>query len=109
MLFERLEWRERSLRAEGRCHKATLALVAQLTPAAKVFRLCVTATPIRRRVFERRLLLFCRLPGEQYVCCGRLGYVSHVPDRQPLKFVWRLLDLPALQESEAFRELLAAA
>ena len=49
------------------------------------------------------VLLFCRLPGEPYVCCGRLSYVSHVPRRQPLKFVWRLLDEPRLRGKEAWQ------
>ena len=48
------------------------------------------------------VLLFCRLKGEPYVCCGRLGYVSHVPRRQPLKFVWRLRDMPQLHGKADF-------
>ena len=55
------------------------------------------------------ILLFCRLPGEPYVCCGRLGYLSHVPRRQPVKFLWRLLDAPKLRGQPAFEELMAAA
>jgi hypothetical protein len=55
------------------------------------------------------VLLFCRLPGEPYVCCGRLGYVTHKPGRQPLKFVWRLLDVGALREREPFRRLMSEA
>jgi len=55
------------------------------------------------------ILLFCRLDGEPYVCCGRLEYLSHVPTRQPLKFEWRLADASALQGSEEFRELISAA
>lgn len=55
------------------------------------------------------LLLFCRLPGEPYVCCGRLAYVAHEPSSSPLRFVWTLLDAEKLLESsEPFRQLLAA-
>ena len=54
------------------------------------------------------LLLFCRLPGEPYVCCGRLEYVSHDPASSPLKFVWALIDADELLErSEAFGEIVA--
>jgi hypothetical protein len=54
------------------------------------------------------LLLFCRLPAEPYVCCGRLAYVSHEPSSSPLRFVWSLLDADQLLESsEPFRLLLA--
>ena len=55
------------------------------------------------------VLLFCRLPGEPYVCCGRVGYISHVPRRQPVKFVWRLLDAQELRGQPAFEELMKAA
>ena len=52
------------------------------------------------------VLLFCRLPGEPYVCCGRLGYVSHNPGRRPIKFVWALRDVDRLRGSEHFQALL---
>ena len=52
------------------------------------------------------VLLFCRLPGEPYVCCGRLGYVSHNPGRRPIKFVWALRDFERLRGSEHFQALL---
>ena len=55
------------------------------------------------------VVLFCRLEGEPYVCCGRLGYKSHVPRHQPLKFVWRLLDYQQLRGQEDFDELMAEA
>ena len=55
------------------------------------------------------MLLFCRLPGEPYVCCGRLQYVSHVPRRQPVKFLWQLLDVASLRGAPAFEELMSAA
>ena len=56
-----------------------------------------------------QVLLFCRLPGEPYVCCGRLAYVSHVPRRQPLKFVWRLEDAEGLRGQKAWEELMGGA
>ena len=52
------------------------------------------------------VLLFCRLPGEPYVCCGRLSYESHDGHQQPVKFVWRLDDIEALRKSESFQEIL---
>jgi hypothetical protein len=55
------------------------------------------------------LLLFCRLPGEPYVFCGRLALAAHDLSSAPLAFTWRLLDAPALlRGSEHFRALLAA-
>ena len=73
-------------------------------------------SPVVRRLLEGRddsgaktaahVLLFCRLPGEPYICCGRLGYVSHQPGRRPIKFVWALRDVDRLRESEHFRALL---
>ena len=55
------------------------------------------------------VLLFCRLPGEPYVCCGRLRYLSHVPGRQPVKFLWQLVDVARLRGAPAFEELMSAA
>ena len=55
------------------------------------------------------VLLFCRLPGEPYVCCGRLQYVSHVPRRSPIKFHWRLLDIHELRGQTAFDALMEEA
>ena len=57
------------------------------------------------------VLLFCRGLNdrggyEPYVCCGRLGYVSHVPGIQPLKFVWRLLDADGLKGMPDFDDLM---
>ena len=55
------------------------------------------------------VLLFARLlPGDAYVCCGRLSYVSHAAHRQPLKFAWRLDDAPKLKEQPDFAALLKA-
>lgn len=54
------------------------------------------------------LLLFCRLPAEPYVCCGRLAYALHEPSSSPVRFIWTLLDADELLESsEPFRQLLA--
>lgn len=54
------------------------------------------------------ILLLCRLPGEPYVCCGRLKYVSHVPRRQPLKFTWQLADEPMMRERPDFKAIMEA-
>lgn len=43
--------------------------------------------------------LFCRLPGEDYVNCGRLRYSQHWPGKYPLRFRWDLCD---------YREIVAA-
>ena len=75
------------------------------------------ATPVVQRLIgssrggKDKIVLFCRLPGEPYVCCGHLEYVSHVPGRQPLKFVWRLVDhgKGKLEKGEAFAELMREA
>ncbi len=80
------------------------------------------ATPIVRRMLACRgerdaggkkagdeAVLFCRLPGDPYVCCGRLRYRSHVPKQQPLKFMWELLDIEKLRASEHFTDLLRVA
>ena len=53
------------------------------------------------------VLLFCRLVGEPYVCCGRLRYVSHDARRLPVKFVWNLADIQQLRKSEAFQSILS--
>jgi hypothetical protein len=59
------------------------------------------------------VLLFCRqtlrVGNGPYVCCGRLGYVSHDPRRRPLKFVWELRDAAQLRSADAFQELLREA
>ena len=36
--------------------------------------------------------LFCRLPGEDYVNCGRLRYRQHWTGKYPLRFRWELCD-----------------
>ena len=72
-------------------------------------------TPIVQRLIAGRdaVLLFCRVEKEgrkePYVCCGKLGYVSHVPRRQPLKFVWRLEDAEGLKGQEAWEEVIGEA
>jgi hypothetical protein len=53
------------------------------------------------------VILFMRLPGEPYVCCGRCAYVSHNFSKHPLKFEWELLDYKRLQESVPFKELVS--
>lgn len=42
------------------------------------------------------VLLFCRLPNEPYVFCGRVGYSKHWAAERPIRFVWRLLDAERL-------------
>jgi hypothetical protein len=53
------------------------------------------------------VLLFCRLIGEPYICCGRLSYVSHDARRLPVKFIWDLVDHERLKPSEDFRQIIA--
>jgi hypothetical protein len=53
------------------------------------------------------VILFMRLPGEPYVCCGRCAYVSHNFEKHPLKFVWELVDHKQLEESGSFKELVS--
>ena len=55
------------------------------------------------------ILLFCRTFDEKkrampYVCMGRVGYHSHIPNSRPLKFVWNLLDFDRLMKVSAFIE-----
>jgi hypothetical protein len=50
------------------------------------------------------VLLMCRLPGEPYVFCGRLRVVSVSPSAKPIKFLWALVDIDALQERNSGRE-----
>ncbi|KAG5181361.1 hypothetical protein JKP88DRAFT_321862 [Tribonema minus] len=55
------------------------------------------------------LLLFCRLPGEPYVFCGRLALAHSDLRASPLAFTWRLLDAPTLRASSPhFAALLSA-
>jgi hypothetical protein len=51
------------------------------------------------------VLLFCRLPGERYIYCGKLGYCRHSATSRPMKFVWRLLDFAALKTRRPFQEM----
>lgn len=55
------------------------------------------------------VLLFCRLPNEPYVFCGRLGYSKHWSDERPVRFVWRLLDAVRLAGRPDFRAIVEAA
>lgn len=65
-----------------------------------------SASSSSKAAVKEAVLLFCRLPGEPYVCCGRLSYVKHVAGRQPLKFVWKLEDAPALKGQPDFEALM---
>lgn len=53
------------------------------------------------------VLLFSRLPGEPYVFCGRLAYMSHVPRQRPVKFAWELRDAPEMRGRADFEALLS--
>lgn len=55
------------------------------------------------------VLLFCRLPKEPYVFCGRLGYAQHWPEERPVRFVWRLLDAGRLASWPDFKAIVKAA
>lgn len=48
------------------------------------------------------VLLFCRLPDEPYLCCGRLALRAVDLAARPLRFLWQLCDAPVLRETEAF-------
>lgn len=58
------------------------------------------------------VVLWCRRYTPQtktftpYVCFGRLGYRSHIPESRPLAFVWDLLDYDGLKfhQNHAVRE-----
>lgn len=58
---------------------------------------------------EDAVLLFCRLPKEPYVFCGRLAYVKHWPEERPMRFVWRLLDAKCLASHPDFHAIVEAA
>lgn len=58
---------------------------------------------------EDAVLLFCRLPKEPYVFCGRLGYAEHWSTERPLRFVWRLLDAGKLALQPDFGSIVEAA
>lgn len=58
---------------------------------------------------EDAVLLFCRLPKEPYVFCGRLRYAEHWPGERPVRFVWRLLDAGRLAGCPDFGAIVEAA
>lgn len=51
------------------------------------------------------MLLFCRLPNEPYVGCGRLALRAVDLSARPLRFLWQLCDFDALQQTEGFVNL----
>jgi len=51
------------------------------------------------------LLLFCRLPGDPYVSCGRLGLREFAAEERPMRFVFELLDAAALEASSWFQAI----
>lgn len=55
------------------------------------------------------VLLFCRLPNEPYVFCGRLGYAKHWSAERPMRFVWKLLDAVRLAGCSDFLAIVEAA
>jgi hypothetical protein len=55
------------------------------------------------------VILFARIEGEPYQCCGRLSVTSFELNRSPVKFTWGLLDYESLisnQHASLFKELL---
>lgn len=48
--------------------------------------------PGSHRLGSLPILLFCRLEGEPYACCGRLARFSEDLDARPMRFVWELMD-----------------
>lgn len=58
---------------------------------------------------EDAVLLFCRLPKEPYVFCGRLRYAEHWPGERPVRFVWRLSDAGRLAGCPDFGAIVEAA
>lgn len=55
------------------------------------------------------VMLFCRLPDEPYVCCGRLKLAGYDVQQKPLRFLWMLEDLDAVRKEEAAGHLLDTA
>jgi hypothetical protein len=59
---------------------------------------------------DRPVLLFCRALGRPYVLLGRLSLVAHDAATRPVRFLWQLLDAPALRagpHADAFAALTA--
>ena len=48
------------------------------------------------------LHFFARMEGCEYVYCGRLRVLDHFPNKNPMKFLFRLLDAPLLRHSDDF-------
>lgn len=66
-----------------------------------VIRRLLACTPdALARSGDDAVLLFCRLPDEPYVFCGRLTYGEHDPRRRPIKFVWVLHDFERLDANQ---------
>ena len=55
---------------------------------------------------DSKIILWCRRYQVDvkrftpYMCCGRLGYHSHMPGSHPLSFVWNLLDCEGLKHHD---------
>jgi hypothetical protein len=66
-------------------------------------------TPVIERLQGRvPVLLMCRIPGQAYVCCGRLELREKALERSPIRIVWALTRSEQLdQGSEAWAQLLA--
>jgi hypothetical protein len=56
-----------------------------------------------------QVCLIMRLPGEPYVFCGRLQYVSHLHEPKPIRFTWNLLDFDKLLSRPQFQQVLRIA
>ena len=69
-------------------------------------------TPVIQRLIhcnddpETEVILFCRCPGEDYVCCGSLEYVAHDPYQRPMEFEWRLRDAQKMLSSKVFLDVI---
>jgi len=53
-----------------------------------------------------KVFLMSRLPGQEYVCCGRLSLATFVSGTSPLKFIWRIDNTEILNQSQAFKDIL---
>ncbi|EGD78354.1 hypothetical protein PTSG_12881 [Salpingoeca rosetta] len=61
-----------------------------------------------RSLVDECVLLFCRLPGQDYVCLGRLRCEKTDLDARPMRFLWRLIDHGHLLRSPSFLQMLPA-
>jgi hypothetical protein len=69
-------------------------------------------TPVISRLVSANepIVLFCRVAGQPFVCCGRLRHQSHQFNARPMKFVFQLIDSKALIDDHwnNFREIIGS-